>query len=327
MSATNPLVRRRPPSAAASGQNLDSGGGFRQRRGAFTTRRALVIFGFLAPAFLFIGVFTYYPVLVGIQMPFRRWEISNLSDNPWVGLDNFVAILTDSSFITILLNTVLWVFASLIPQFLIGFAIASWLRRKFPFRGLYQALIFYPWAVSGFLIGVLFRWMFNGEFGVINDLLIKVGFIDSGIGWLANPATGMVAVIVTNIWYGVPFFAIMILAAMQSVPDELLEAAALDGASKARTMLQVIVPYISTTLALAVLLRVIWIFNFPDIIWAMTGGGPADQTQIITTWMITFVGRGKYGLSSALGILVMIMLLIFTAIYLAALRPRKENNQ
>ncbi|WP_448003632.1 carbohydrate ABC transporter permease [Agromyces bauzanensis] len=294
------------------------------RRRPFTARRGLVILAFMLPAAIFVGVFTYYPMVAGSQMAFRNWKLSNLTDTGWVGLQNFATIVDDPNFGTILGNSVLWVVASIVPQFVIGFALALWLRRRFRFRGVYQALVFFPWAISGFLIGILFRWMFNGEFGVINDLLRKTGLVDAPIPWLAEPGTAMFAVIVANVWYGVTFFAIMILAALQSVPDELFEAAALDGAGKARTLFQITIPYISTTLALTVLLRVIWIFNFPDIIWAMTGGGPANQTHIVTTWMITFTQRGDYGVASALGLIVVGLLLVFSAFYLMALRGRKE---
>jgi multiple sugar transport system permease protein len=108
------------------------------------------------------------------------------------------------------------------------------------------------------------------------------------------------------------------------VPDELLEAAALDGAGKVRTLFQITIPYIRTTLALTILLRVIWIFNFPDIIWAMTGGGPANQTHIVTTWMITTTQRGDYGQASAIGLIVVAILLVFSAFYLMAIREKRD---
>jgi multiple sugar transport system permease protein len=134
------------------------------------------------------------------------------------------------------------------------------------------------------------------------------------------------AVIVANVWYGVTFFAIMILAALQSVPEEILEAAALDGAGRARTLLQIVVPHIKVTLVLTVLLRVIWIFNFPDVIYGMTGGGPADQTHIVTTWMIQVTQRGDYGVAAAIGLLVLGALVLFSVFYLLATRERKERT-
>ncbi|SDM77911.1 multiple sugar transport system permease protein [Cryobacterium flavum] len=310
--ATSPSAPRRP----------DPGTRRSQRR-TFTVRKSLTILAFLSPALIFVIIFVYYPMIAGSQMAFRNWNLSNLTDTSWVGFKNFAAILTDPVFYTVLRNTAVWVVASLVPQFVIGFALALWLRRKFAFRGLYQALIFFPWAISGFLIGILFRWMFNSEFGVINDLLSKVGLTDQAIPWLADPTTAMVAIIIANVWYGVTFFTIMILAALQSVPEELFEAAALDGAGKTRTLFRITIPYIRTTLALTVLLRVIWIFNFPDIIFGMTGGGPANQTHIITTWMIATTQRGDYGQASALGLIVVGILLIFSIFYLLAIREKK----
>ena len=305
--------------------NAPRPGGGRRRR-AFNTRRWLTITSFLAPAAIFVAAFTYYPMLSGSQMAFRHWNLNNLSDTSWVGVDNFVAIFASQQFRTTLANTVLWVLGSLIPQLVIGFALALWLRRKFILRGVYQALIFYPWAVSGFLIGILFRWMFNAEFGVVNDLLMKAHLISSPIPWLADPKFAMTAIIIANVWYGVTFFAIMILAALQSVPDELYEAANIDGASKIRTLWSVTIPYIRTTLALTVLLRVIWIFNFPDLIVGMTGGGPAGQTHIVTTYMISLTQQGNYGMASALGLIAVFVLLVFATFYLMATREQRRSR-
>ncbi len=292
---------------------------------AFTARHGWSIAAFLLPAVAVVALFTYYPMIDGSQMAFRRWNLSDLNQIPWVGAENFQTVLAHPAFGTIVRNTVVWVVASIVPQLVIGFALALCLWRRFAFRGVYQALVFYPWAVSGFLIGILFRWMFNSEFGVVNDVLAKTGLIDSPIPWLAQPSTAMTAVVIANIWYGVTFFAIMILAALQSVSDELLEAASIDGAGRVRTLFQVVIPTIRSTLLLTVLLRVIWIFNFPDIIYGMTGGGPADQTHIITTWMITYTQQGNYGVASALGLIVVAVLTLFTGFYLMALGDRRTR--
>ncbi|MGI3227391.1 carbohydrate ABC transporter permease [Streptomyces sp. GTA36] len=278
----------------------------------------------MAPAAVFVAVFTYYPMIAGSQMAFRNWKLADLTDTSWVGLKNFRDVFADPAWGTVLGNTGIWVFGSIVPQLVIGFALALWLRKKFRFRGLYQALIFFPWAISGFLIGILFRWMFNSEFGVVNDLLQKVGLIDEPVAWLADPQTAMFAVVVANIWYGVTFFTIMILAALQSIPEELYEAAALDGAGKVRTLFQITIPYIRVTLALTVLLRVIWIFNFPDLIFGMTGGGPNNETHIVTTWMIKITQQGDYGRASALGLIVVATLLVFAVFFLLATREKRE---
>ncbi|MFD7500962.1 carbohydrate ABC transporter permease [Streptomyces sp. NPDC059850] len=295
------------------------------RRREFTTRRGLLIAAYMAPAAIFVAVFTYYPVIAGSQMAFRHWDLNDLTDTSWVGLKNFHAVFADPNWDTVLGNTGLWVIGSIVPQLVIGFALALWLRRRFRFRGVYQALVFFPWAISGFLIGILFRWMFNSEFGVVNDLLQKAGLIDEPVAWLADPHKAMIAVLIANTWYGVTFFAIMILAALQSVPDELYEASALDGAGKVRTLFQITIPYIRVTLVLTVLLRIIWIFNFPDLIFGMTGGGPNNETHIVTTWMIKITQQGDYGKASALGLLVVAGLLVFTVFFLLATREKKRE--
>ncbi|MFG2351021.1 carbohydrate ABC transporter permease [Streptomyces phaeochromogenes] len=295
-----------------------------RRKPEFTARRGFLIATFMAPAAVFVAVFTYYPMIAGSQMAFRNWKLTDLTDTSWVGLKNFRDVFADPAWGTVLGNTGIWVFGSIVPQLVIGFALALWLRRRFRFRGLYQALIFFPWAISGFLIGILFRWMFNSEFGVVNDLLQKAGLIDEPVAWLADPQTAMFAVVVANIWYGVTFFTIMILAALQSIPEELYEAAALDGAGKVRTLFQITIPYIRVTLALTVLLRVIWIFNFPDLIFGMTGGGPNNETHIVTTWMIKITQQGDYGRASALGLIVVATLLVFAVFFLLATREKRE---
>lgn len=310
--------------AAAGARGPRQAAGDRGRR-PFPTSRAWTILAFLAPAIIVVAAFTYYPLIRGAQMAFRRWNLFDLTQTPWIGLDNFTSLLNDPLWGTVVLNTVIWVVGSLVPQLLIGFGLALLLRRRFRLRGAYQALVFFPWAVSGFLIGILFRWMFNGEFGVVNDLLQKVGLIDSGVPWLSDPQLARISVLIANIWYGVTFFTIMILAALQSVPDEVLEAGALDGAGKARQLFSIIIPYIRTTLALTVLLRVIWIFNFPDIIYGMTGGGPANQTHIVTTWMIDLTQQGDYGRASALGLIVVAVLVMFATFYLLAVRERDRT--
>ncbi|MFE7244500.1 carbohydrate ABC transporter permease [Streptomyces sp. NPDC057580] len=338
--STDAAVGARPDAGPDAGTGLRPGAGGRgstatstpaptaprPRRPVFTGRQGLTVAAFMAPAALFVAVFIYYPMIAGSQMAFRNWNLNDLTDTSWVGLKNFREIFTDPVFGTVLSNTGIWVVGSIVPQFVIGFAIALWLRRRFRFRGLYQALIFFPWAISGFLIGILFRWMFNSEFGVVNDLLEKAGLINEPIPWLADPKTAMVAVLIANIWYGVTFFAIMILAALQSIPDEIYEAAEIDGAGKVRTLFQITIPSIRGTLSLTVLLRVIWIFNFPDLIFAMTGGGPSNETHIVTTWMITVTQQGDYGRASAIGLIVVAMLLVFSVFHLTATREKSATG-
>jgi multiple sugar transport system permease protein len=216
------------------------------------------------------------------------------------------------------------VVVSLAAQFLLGFSLALLLKKPFPGRGLYTGCVFYPWALSGFAIGLIWAWMFNGQFGIVNDVLIRSGLIANPIGFLSDPRFAMISVIVANVWYGIPFFAIMLLAALQSVPKELYESAEIDGAGRVRQLFEVTIPYIKPTITSTILLRLIWIMNFPDIIYGMTGGGPANATNILATEMINKILKSyDYGQGAAIGVVIMGLLFVFALIYLHGLHPRR----
>lgn len=285
----------------------------------YAWRRNLFIFLMVLPAIVLPLIFTYYPMLKGAKMAFFDYNLFNLSKTKFIGLDNFKSLFESSAsnnFPRIMLNTVIWVVVSLFFQFTIGFALALVLKKKFRGASIYQGLIFFPWAVSGFLIGIMWRWMFNGTSGVINDILMKLGIINEAVGWLSSKDTALWSCIIANIWYGIPFFVIMITAALRGVPAELYEAASMDGANPIQKFLNVTVPSIKSVLLLTVLLRVIWIFNFPDLIYSLTNGGPAGSSHIVTTYMMTLVYSLDYGKASAVGLLCLIFTTAFGLFYL-----------
>lgn len=281
----------------------------------------------LAPAIVLVSVFVYYPIIRGSVMAFQNYTLFDLMNIHFIGLDNFKAVISSPNFATIVKNSVYWVFISLFFQLVLGFVLALSMRKHFKGRGIYQGLVFFPWAMSGFLIGLIWRWMFNGQFGVINDLLLKTGLIDAPIAFLADAKWAMASVIIANIWYGVAFFAIMILAALQSIPDELYEAAEIDGANKLHQLFYITLPYILPTLFITVLLRVIWILNFPDIIYSMTNGGPAGATHILSTYLIDKVMfEQNYGQASAVGLIIVVILLSFMVFFIKASKFEKKGD-
>ncbi|NCC91583.1 MAG: sugar ABC transporter permease, partial [Spirochaetia bacterium] len=169
-------------------------------------------------------------------------------------------------------------------------------------------------------------WLFNGQFGLVNDMLIRLGLLSQPIGFLSNPNLAMISVMIPNIWYGVPFFGIMLLAALQSVPNELYEAATLDGAGAIRKFTSVTVPYVKPTIVSTILLRTMWIVNFPDIIYAMTNGGPVNRTNILATQMINKVFKEyDYGQGSAIGLIIMILLFAYAMLYLRLTEKGGDN--
>ncbi len=282
----------------------------------------------MIPAFLFVILFLYFPLAKGVVMAFQNYNMFDLTNLHFIGLDNFKAIITDpyTNFWQILWNTLIWLVFSLAFQFLLGFTLALLLKKPFAGRGIYSGLVFYTWALSGFAIGLIWSWLFNGQFGLFNDILIRLSIIDSPLGFLSTPKLAMMSVIITNIWYGVPFFGIMLLAALQSVPNELYEASTLDGCGAVKQLFYVTIPYIKPTIVSTILLRTMWIVNYPDIIYAMTNGGPVNSTNILATQMINEVFKQyDYGQGSAFGVVIMLILFIYSVIYLRLTKSSEDS--
>lgn len=274
----------------------------------------------LLPTFVLILFVNLYPLVSGGVISFQRLTVFNLNNPRFIGWNNYRTILRDPTFPHLLWNTLVWIGCSVTFQFLFGLILALLLAKPFPGRGLYMGLVFYPWALSGFAIGLLWSWLLNGQFGIVNDILIKLGLIRFPVGFLSDERFAMFSVILVNVWYGIPFFAIMLLAAIQSVPSELYEAAEMDGASFWRKLFSITLPYIRPTIYSTVLLRIIWVMNFPDIIYGMTRGGPAGATNILSVHMINIVYyRNNFGLASALGMIITLILTLFAVVYLTLL--------
>lgn len=281
----------------------------------------------LLPALVLLLIFTFYPFLQGVVMAFQNYVLFDLTNVHFIGFQNFVSAFGDSKFLKALTNSAYWVFFSLAFQFLIGLSLALLLRKRFWGRGVYQGFIFYSWALSGFLIGLIWKWMFNSQMGVINDILMRTGIIETRIGFLSDPSWAMTSVIVANVWYGIAFFAIMLLAALQSVPADLYEAAEMDGAGGIRKFVNVTFPFILPTIIATTLLRAIWIFNDPTIIYGLTNGGPAGTTHILSSLMLDkIIYGGDYGMASAIGVTMIIILLLYTIFYLFVTKSEKVGD-
>ncbi|MFO1038401.1 MAG: sugar ABC transporter permease [Geminicoccaceae bacterium] len=270
---------------------------------------------YLSPALLLIALVMIVPLIVGLSYAFQDIQILNPFKKGWVGLKNFEALWADRNFWRALGNTFYWTFASLVLQFSLGLALAMLLNRPFRGRRVVQALVFVPWAVPTFLSGLTFAWLFNPIIGPIPHWLTALGLMDQPFNILGDPALAMLGPIAANVWYGVPFFAITLLASLQAIPNELHEAAAIDGATAWQRFLKVTLPFLAPMIAITVLLRTIWISNFADIIVVMTGGGPANTTQILASYIFSIAYKKlDFGYASAVATALLLLLLLYTAI-------------
>jgi multiple sugar transport system permease protein len=291
--------------------------------GAPRARRSLYLqymvepFFYLSPAILLIGAVIMIPLIIGISYSFQSIELLKPFDSGWIGLENYVDLWSDRKFWIAMENTLFWTFWSITFQFLLGLGLAMLLNTQFFGKKLFQALVFLPWAVPTFLSALTWAWLFNPVIGPLPHWLAALGILSEPYNILGDPKLAMWGPITANIWFGVPFFAITLLAALQSIPGELYEAAEVDGASPWQTFTKITLPFLAPMIAITVMLRTIWIANFADLIYVMTGGGPANSTQILSTYIFTTAFRKlDFGYASTIAVALLVILLIYAVILL-----------
>ena len=270
-------------------------------------------FFYVAPAVLALCLVMLFPLIVGFSYAFRDIQLLKPFSGGFVGLQHFRTLASDRIFFQALGNTLWWTFGSVTFQFALGLILAVLLNRSFPGKGAVQALVFLPWAVPTFLTGLNFAWLLNPVVGPIPHWLTALGIMSEPSNILAYPSTAMWGPILANVWYGIPFFAITLLAALQSIPEDIYEAAEIDGASRLQAFWTLTLPLLAPVIAITVLLRTIWIANFADLIVVMTNGGPADTTQTVATYIFTQAFRRlDFGYASAIAVVLLLLLLAYS---------------
>lgn len=282
---------------------------------------------YLSPALLFIALVMFVPLAVGLSYAFQNIALLNPFKTGWVGFTHFEALYADAVFWRALRNTLYWTGSSLVLQFGLGLGLAMLLNRPFAGRGLTQALLFLPWAVPTFLAGLAWAWLFNPVVGPLAHWLHAVGALNEPYNILGDPALAMWGPIIANVWFGVPFFAITLLAALQAIPGELHEAAAIDGATPWQRFVLITLPFIAPMIVITVMLRAIWIANFPDLIVVMTNGGPANHTQILASYIFTTAYRKlDFGYASAVAVVLLVLLVAYAVLLIRVRRSLRSTT-
>ena len=274
---------------------------------------------YLAPALSLLTAVLLVPLVVGFGFSLRRFSAFR---SQYVGLAQYAKMLHDPALGTALVNTLWWTAASLLLQFALGLGLAMLLNQPFRGRTIVQALVFLPWAVPTFLAGLTWAWLLNPVIGPLPKLLVDIGIGTPQTSILSDPATAMWGPITANVWFGVPFFAITLLAALKTIPGELYEAAAIDGASAWQRFSRITWPFLLPTVSITVMLRTVWIATFADLIFVMTGGGPAGSTNTVATYVyVTAFKSLDRGYASAMSILLLALLLAYAAVLMRLRRP------
>nr|WP_298684960.1 sugar ABC transporter permease [uncultured Dongia sp.] len=268
---------------------------------------------YVAPALILIVAVMLVPLVLGLSYAFRDVRLLNPFSGGFVGLDHFRVLASDVAFARALKNTLLWAGASVSLQFTFGLILALLLDRPFRGRAIAQALVFLPWAVPSFLSGLNWAWMFNPVVGPLPHWAFALGLTSAPTNLLSDPTMAMWGPIIANVWWGIPFFAITLLAALQAIPRDLYEAASIDGANAVQRFLSITLPFLAPTIAITVLLRTVWIANFADLIIVMTNGGPADRTQIVASYIFTQAFRRlDFGYASAIAVVLLVLLMTYS---------------
>jgi multiple sugar transport system permease protein len=279
-------------------------------------RRALPYL-LLSPAVLATLALVFYPMLQAFATSLFHNILWKPRDVRFVGLDNYLAVAQDPVAWSSLGRTALWIGITVPLQLLLGLATALLLNQEFRWRGLARSLILIPWALPSVVIGLMWSWIYHPQVGLLNDLLLRVGILEAAMPWLADPATALYSIILALVWQGFPFFAIMILAGLQTIPANLYEAAAIDGATAWQQFREITLPGLKGVLVTAVMLRLIWVANSIDVIYVMTGGGPGYATQTLPLYAFkrTYASM-DFGYGTALAVTFSLLLLLLIVAYL-----------
>lgn len=287
-----------------------------------------------APVVIVTLVLVGYPLVRGIYLSLTDATEANMgrtigmnvipSTYEFVGLANYTAIVTSAEFLSRLGWTVLWTVACVALHYGLGLGLAMLLNRPVRLRSLYRMLLVLPWAVPVFVSAFIWRYLLNGEFGVVNAMLRAVGF--AGITWLDDPFWAKVSVIGVNVWLGVPFMMLALLGGLQAIPRELYEAAEVDGASPWQRFRHITLPGLRPVSSTVVLLGTIWTFNQFPVIFLVTKGGPGGSSEILVTYAYrqAFEGIRNYSGSAAWGVLILALLVVMAVVYRRALRRAGE---
>lgn len=272
----------------------------------------------LAPALAVVALVVFVPMAEAVVT--SLWDLILWKPNAarFVGLGNYVKLFQDPVFWTALGHTAIWIGLTVPLQMGLGLITALLLDREFPWRGLARALIIVPWALPSVVIALMWRWIYDPNVGVLNDILLKLSILKTAVPWLADPDIALYAIVATLTWQGFPFFAVMILAGLQGIPKSLYEAAAMDGAGAWARFRHITWPGIRPVLATAGLLRVIWVANSMDVIFVMTGGGPGYATHTLPLYAFVRARQNlDFGYGTAIAVTFTVLLGLVVAVYVA----------
>lgn len=285
----------------------------------YLERDSVLGYAFVLPALLILLLFIAYPFVRGIEMSLNHWLVGE--EPTFVGLRNFVRNAESTIYLQTAQNTFVYTAAATVLKLVFGMALALVLNNSFRGKGLVRAAFLLPWIVPTVLSTLAWLWMFDATFSVLNWCLRSLGLVQKGINWLGDPILAMSSIIVVNAWRGIPFFAISLLAGLQTISEELYEAAAIDGATAVQRFRYITIPMIKPVLLVVLLFSIIWTFADFQLVYVLTRGGPINSTHLFATLAYQVgVVSGQLGEGAAISLTMFPMLVVIVVVLLAYLR-------
>jgi multiple sugar transport system permease protein len=271
----------------------------------------------LLPSLLLVALVAVYPVASGVWLSFQRYNLLRAPVPSFIGLSQYADLWDDSVFWTATRNTVVWVAVGAGSQFLLGLIVALALNRpRLRAIGLLRVGLLLPWLMPTVVAGHMWSLLLDSRLGVVNDLLVRVGVLHNYVAWFAQAETAMAAVLVVDLWKNFPFFTLLLLAGLQGVPDELYEAAEVDGANAWYRFWRITLPLLTPVIVASVILRVIGLVNAPDLMIILTHGGPGLATHVLSLLAFNDAYTGfNFGAAAAIGTVMLLLLMLFTSAY------------
>jgi multiple sugar transport system permease protein len=283
---------------------------------------------FVVPAACAIIALFGYPVVKNAVMGFQDYGLKTFftGQAPFVGLSNYVEVVSDAVFSQAVVNTALFTLGSIVGQFVIGMLLALFFHKSFPLNGVLRALFLLPWLLPLIVGSAAWRAVLEQDSGILNVTLQSLGIISAPIPWLTSPDVALIAIILVNIWLGIPFNLTLLYSGLQDIPDELYEAGALDGATGWKAFWNITWPNLRAVVSVVLMLGVIYTLKVLDIILGLTQGGPANATQTIAlmSYQRSFV-EFKFGEGAGLSNILILISLVFAIVYLRANRRQVDE--
>lgn len=279
----------------------------------------------LLPSLLILLLVIAYPTIYGFVISFREMRLTRPGLDGWVGLGHYAHMLSDRVFWLALKNTVVWVTGAIAIELVLGFVTAIALNRDLPGTKIFGVLVLLPYFLPNVVAGHMWALLLDPRLGVLNDILVRIGVLSTYKAWFSDPNTALAATILVEAWHGFPFFALLFLAGLKSIPEDLYKAAAVDGAGAIIRFRLITVPMLKTVIAAAVILRVISLVNYPDLLLILTGGGPGNATEVLSLYSFQTAYKAfDFGYAGALSVIMFLVLMIFAAVYIRVSRVTED---